>query len=41
MSKLGGAIVESIIIEYGQSEALTRLSDPLWFQAFGCVLGMD
>jgi hypothetical protein len=41
MSKLGGAIVESIILEYGQSEALTRLSDPLWFQAFGCVLGMD
>jgi hypothetical protein len=41
MSKLGGAIVESIILEYGQSEALVRLSDPLWFQAFGCVLGMD
>lgn len=41
MSKLGGAIVESIILEYGQSEALTRLSDPLWFQAFGCMLGMD
>ena len=41
MSKLGGAIVESIILEYGQSEALTRLSDPLWFQAFGCVLDMD
>lgn len=41
MSKLGGAIIESIILEYGQSEALVRLSDPLWFQAFGCVLGMD
>jgi hypothetical protein len=41
MSKLGGAIIESIILEYGQSEALARLSDPLWFQAFGCVLGMD
>jgi hypothetical protein len=41
MSKLGGAIIESIILEYGQSEALTRLSDPLWFQSFGCVLGMD
>ncbi|HMJ71158.1 MAG TPA: DUF763 domain-containing protein [Cyclobacteriaceae bacterium] len=41
MSKLGGAIIESIILQYGQSEALTRLSDPLWFQAFGCVLGMD
>ena len=41
MSKLGGAILESIILEYGQSEVLTRLSDPLWFQALGCVLGMD
>jgi hypothetical protein len=41
MSKLGGAIIESIILEYGQSEALARLSDPMWFQAFGCVLGMD
>jgi len=30
-----------IIDEYGQSEFLKRLSDPLWFQAFGCVLGFD
>jgi hypothetical protein len=41
MSLLGGAIVESIIQEYGKSAVLTRLSDPFWFQAFGCVLGMD
>jgi hypothetical protein len=41
MSLLGGAIVESIILEYGHSAVLARLSDPLWFQAFGCVLGMD
>ncbi|MDQ3902258.1 MAG: DUF763 domain-containing protein, partial [Thermoproteota archaeon] len=27
--------------EYGQHEFLRRLSDPLWFQAFGCVLGFD
>jgi hypothetical protein len=27
--------------EYGQQEFLRRLSDPLWFQAFGCVLGFD
>ena len=27
--------------EYGQQELLRRLSDPLWFQAFGCVLGFD
>jgi hypothetical protein len=41
MGLLGGAIVESIVSEYGRSEVLSRLSDPFWFQAFGCVLGMD
>jgi uncharacterized protein len=41
MTLLGGAITESIILEYGKSEVLRRLSDPLWFQAFGSVLGMD
>jgi hypothetical protein len=41
MMKLGGAITEAIMLEYGKPEILKRLSDPLWFQAFGCVLGMD
>ncbi|MCP4134198.1 MAG: DUF763 domain-containing protein [bacterium] len=41
MSSLGGAILEAIVEEYGKSEVLRRLSDPLWFQALGCVLGMD
>src|SRR5688572_4156291 len=41
MSLLGGAIVEAIVIEYGKEEVLRRLSDPLWFQSLGCVLGMD
>jgi hypothetical protein len=41
MRKLGGAITEAIVLEYGQSAYLSRLSDPLWFQAFGAVLGMD
>src|SRR4051812_11669772 len=41
MGKLGGAIAESIVLEYGTSALLSRLSDPFWFQAFGCVLGMD
>ena len=41
MSKLGGAITEAILVEFGRSEVLKRLSDPLWFQAFGAVLGMD
>ena len=38
---MGGAIIEAIILEYGKSEVLRRLSDPFWFQSFGCVLGMD
>ncbi len=41
MAKLGLAITESIIVEYGKSEVLRRLSDPFWFQSFGAVLGMD
>lgn len=41
MTSLGGAIVEGIVQMYGSEEVLRRLSDPLWFQAFGCVLGMD
>ena len=41
MSILGTSIVESIILNYGQDEVLRRLSDPLWFQSFGSVLGMD
>jgi uncharacterized protein len=41
MTKLGTAIVENILLHYGRSELLTRLSDPYWFQALGCVMGMD
>jgi hypothetical protein len=41
MTKLGTAIAETIVHHYGTSEFLTRLSDPLWFQAFGSVMGMD
>lgn len=41
MAKLGGAITEAIVLEYGRPAFLNRISDPLWFQAFGCVLGMD
>lgn len=41
MSKLGVAIVEAIVTEYGKNAVLARLSDPFWFQALGCVLGMD
>lgn len=41
MTRLSHAISKVIIDEYGQQEFLRRLSDPLWFQAFGCVLGFD
>jgi uncharacterized protein len=41
MTALGTAVTEAIIREYGTSGFLTRLSDPFWFQAFGCVMGMD
>ena len=41
MKLLGGAITESILIEYGRNEFLKRLSDPFWFQSLGAVLGMD
>lgn len=41
MAKLGAAISENIVHEHGASEFLTRLSDPFWFQALGCVMGMD
>jgi hypothetical protein len=41
MTKLGSAITETIIYEYGTSAFLSRLSDPFWFQAMGAVMGMD
>jgi len=41
MTELGTAIAEQVIVNYGQSEFLTRLSDPFWFQAYGAVMGMD
>lgn len=41
MQRLGPAILEVIVQEYGPQEVLRRLSDPHWFQAFGCVLGFD
>jgi hypothetical protein len=41
MTELGTAIAEQVILNYGQSEFLRRLSDPFWFQAYGAVMGMD
>src|SRR5687768_1728177 len=41
MRVLAPAIVEAIVVEHGRNAVLERLSDPYWFQAFGCVLGFD
>src|ERR671925_1221823 len=41
MTKLGTAITEAIVQDYGTSLFLSRLSDPFWFQALGAVMGMD
>jgi hypothetical protein len=41
MHRLAREIVTIIIDEYGTADLLTRLSDPFWFQALGCVLGYD
>lgn len=41
MKRLAGNISELIVDEYGEEELLKRISNPYWFQAFGCVLGFD
>ena len=41
MAKLGLAVVENILIDYGKDDLLRRLSDPFWFQSLGAVMGMD
>jgi hypothetical protein len=41
MTLLGTAISESVLVHYGRSALLSRLSDPFWFQALGAVMGMD
>jgi len=41
MTLLAREIVRFIVEEQGPEDLLRRLSDPFWFQAFGCVLGFD
>jgi hypothetical protein len=41
MARLGLAITEVLLAEYGKQEVLRRLSDPFWFQSLGAVMGMD
>lgn len=41
MVKLARALVMAVVEDKGPQEVLRRLSDPVWFQAFGCLLGFD
>jgi hypothetical protein len=41
MRLLAREIALVVVEEFGPAEMLRRLSDPFWFQAFGCVLGFD
>lgn len=41
MAKLGLAITEVVLMEYGKADWIRRMSDPCWFQSLGAVMGMD
>jgi hypothetical protein len=41
MARLGLAVTEALLCEYGKGEVLRRLGDPFWFQSLGAVMGMD
>lgn len=41
MRKLAKEIASIMIEEHGTTKFIHRLSDPYWFQAFGCVLAYD
>jgi uncharacterized protein len=41
MRKMAKEIASIIIDEQGSAKFIARLSDPFWFQAFGCVLAYD
>jgi hypothetical protein len=41
MVLLSREITRAVVMEYDTEEMLRKLSNPFWFQAFGCVLGFD
>jgi hypothetical protein len=41
MTALAREITRALVVEFSPEEVLRRLSDPFWFQAFGCLLGFD
>jgi hypothetical protein len=41
MTALSFEITKIMLSEYSEKDFLSKISDPYWFQAFGCVLGFD
>lgn len=41
MKGLSRGIILAIVEEFGVEEILRRLSNPVWFQSLGCVIGFD
>jgi len=41
MKRLSRGISLAVVEEFGQEELLKRLSDPVWFQSLGCIIGFD
>ena len=41
MKRLAGIVLKILVEEYGTKGALERFADPVWFQAFNNLIGMD
>ena len=41
MKRLASAIIDVMVLEFGAERTLERFANPLWFQAFNNVIGMD
>ena len=39
--KLARVMALAVVEEFGPEVFLDKISDPFWFQTFGCVLGFD
>src|SRR3981189_1614477 len=41
MARLGAVMVEALVLEEGPHAVTRRRAHAFWFQALGCVMGMD
>lgn len=41
MASLSREVIALLVTEHGAEGFLEKISDPFWFQAFGCLLGFD